>query len=408
MKPWLDPIYDNLSATGPRRGANRDQPLEVQDLAKIQGRSISGKYVLIDEAQNLRPTEAKMCVTRIAEGSKMVFTGDPEQVGTRLRQRAHLNETNNGIVYLSDNTRSSIYTATIYLTYDDVEGLGYHNDGTFWACEGDDNRFSQINPVTGVMTQVKMPMLGGGDPESLAALIADLNTVSGRFFNDINLNGTDDSEAAIVGVTILLYNDINANQVLDGPDVLLQSTTTDGNGEYEFFYATTGNLLTTVDLTTLPAGFALTTDNIETATFTDNVNFGEVDSGNDFGAAAGTDCDSDGFPDFFEGTIDSDGDGVQNQCDLDCDNDGILDNTEGVGDKDSDGIPNYLDLDSDNDGIPDAIEANYGIPPTGYNSSTGRITGSDTDGDGLLNSVDNAPSTQYGSGSTSNLPIPDL
>jgi len=121
LKPWLDPIYDNLSATGPKRGARRDDPLEVQDLAKIQGRSIRNKYLLIDESQNLRPSEAKMCVTRLAEGSKMVFTGDPEQVGTRLRQRAHLDETNNGIVYLSENTKESIYTATIYFTYDDVE-----------------------------------------------------------------------------------------------------------------------------------------------------------------------------------------------------------------------------------------------------------------------------------------------
>ena len=308
---------------------------------------------------------------------------------------------------LKINKYTGAVTVIGSLTYDDVEGLGYHNDGTFWACEGDDNRFSQINPATGVMTPVKMPMCGSGDPESLAALIADLNTVSGRVYNDINLNGSDDSEAAIPGATVLLYNDVNGNHVLDGFDLLLQSTTTDVNGDYVFYYATTGNLITTVDLTTLLAGYALTTDNIETASFTDNINFGEVDSGNDFGAAAGTDCDSDGFPDFFEGTTDSDGDGVQNQCDLDCDNDGILDNTEGVGDKDADGIPNYLDLDSDNDGIPDAIEANYGTVPTGYNSSTGRITGSDTDIDGLLNSVDNAPSVQYGSGSTSTLPIPD-
>ncbi len=121
LKPWLDPIFDNLKAAGPRRGARRDDPLEVQDLGKIQGRSIANKFVLIDEAQNLRPSEAKMCATRLAEGSKMVFTGDPEQVGTKLQQRAKLSETNNGIVYLSENTKSSLYTATIYLTDEDVE-----------------------------------------------------------------------------------------------------------------------------------------------------------------------------------------------------------------------------------------------------------------------------------------------
>ncbi len=293
------------------------------------------------------------------------------------------------------------------LTYDDVEGLAYHNDGTYWACEGDDNRFSQIDLTTGVMTQVKMPMCGGGDPESLAALVADANSMSGRVYEDINLNGVDDSEPAIADVTVWLYKDVNSNQTLDGLDIILQSTTTDVNGNYLFHYATTGDLITTTDLSSLPFGYALTTDNIETASFTDSVNFGEYDVGNDFGAASGSDCDSDGIPNFAEGTMDSDGDGVINQCDLDCDNDGILDNVEGTDDKDADGIPNYLDLDSDNDGIPDAIEANSGAAPSGFNSSIARITGADTDGDGLLNSVDNAPTIQYGSVSTSNLPNPD-
>jgi hypothetical protein len=165
-----------------------------------------------------------------------------------------------------------------------------------------------------------------------------------------------------------------------------------------------GDLVMKVDVSTLPSGYALTTDNVEVASFASQDN---ADTGNDFGADSGSDCDGNGIPDFTEGTADSDGDGIQNQCDLDNDNDGILDSEEGTGDLDGDGIPNYLDLDSDNDGIPDAIEANGGTAPTGYNSSTGRITGSDSDSDGLLNTVDNAPTTAYGAGSTSTLPRGD-
>ena len=293
------------------------------------------------------------------------------------------------------------------LTYDGVNGLANHNDGTFWACEGDDNRFSQIAPTTGNMTQVKIPMLGSGNPEALAALVADANTMSGRVFDDVNLNGADDSEAAIAGATVILYNDVNANQVFDGPDIPIQTTTTDASGNYVFYIATTGNYISTVDLTTLPSSYSLTTANIQTAFFNDAVNFGETNSGNDFGAATGTDCDGDGIPDFVEGSADPDGDGVQNQCDIDSDNDGILDNVEGAGDKDGDGVPNYLDLDSDNDGIPDAVEANSGAFYSGYNSATGRIHGLDTDCDGLLNHIDNDPYVTYGTGSTSKLPNPD-
>lgn len=118
-------------------------------------------------------------------------------------------------------------------------------------------------------------------------------------------------------------------------------------------------------------------------------------------------CDDDNISHLLEDSSDSDGDGIQNQCDIDSDNDGITDAVEGTGDPDGDGIPNFIDLDSDNDGIPDAIEANGGVAPSGFDSGLGRITGSDTDMDGLINSVDNSPSTAYGSGSTSTLSDPD-
>lgn len=118
-------------------------------------------------------------------------------------------------------------------------------------------------------------------------------------------------------------------------------------------------------------------------------------------------CDDDGLPQAIDGSIDSDGDGILNECDIDSDNDGITDGVEGTGDMDGDGIPNFLDLDSDGDGIPDAIEANSGTAPTNYNPATGRIEGPDTDGDGLINSADADPGTAYGLTSTSLLADPD-
>ncbi len=114
-------------------------------------------------------------------------------------------------------------------------------------------------------------------------------------------------------------------------------------------------------------------------------------------------CDDDGIIAAIEGTADTDGDGVDDVCDIDSDNDGITDAVEGIADIDGDGIPNFKDLDSDNDGIPDALEANVGVAPPGYNIGTGRISGIDTDGDGLVDAVDEAPAVAYGLGSISNL-----
>jgi hypothetical protein len=68
------------------------------------------------------------------------------------------------------------------------------------------------------------------------------------------------------------------------------------------------------------------------------------------------DADGDTIPDFYEGGVDSDGDGTPNALDEDSDDDLISDYVEGIGDPDGDGIPNYLDSDSDGDGMTDVDE----------------------------------------------------
>lgn len=109
--------------------------------------------------------------------------------------------------------------------------------------------------------------------------------------------------------------------------------------------------------------------------------FDQCPNGND-----SIDNNGNGIPDCAEGctavndkspTIDTDGDGIVDACDLDSDNDGILDavedlNHDGLFENDDvegdlfviptlgDGIADYLDLDSDNDGILDLFES--GVP----------------------------------------------
>jgi hypothetical protein len=82
---------------------------------------------------------------------------------------------------------------------------------------------------------------------------------------------------------------------------------------------------------------------------------------------------------------DTDHDGVGDKNDLDTDGDGILNSVEGTADTDGDGIQNQWDLDSDGDGIPDNIEAQ---------TTAGFKAPSAVDADG--NGVDDA----YGAGLT--------
>jgi PhoH-like ATPase len=87
----MQPLFDNLSvikhALKPRsqeymkiEELQKTDKLIITPLAFIRGRSLSNSFFIIDEAQNLTPHEVKTIITRAGEGTKMVFTGDLQQI----------------------------------------------------------------------------------------------------------------------------------------------------------------------------------------------------------------------------------------------------------------------------------------------------------------------------------------
>ena len=98
MLPWLMPIQDNLKfLMGDRSNLEmymEKGKIEVEALTYIRGRSIANAYIVIDEAQNLTKHEVKTIITRIGEGSKIILTGDVEQI-----DNVYVNETSNGLAH---------------------------------------------------------------------------------------------------------------------------------------------------------------------------------------------------------------------------------------------------------------------------------------------------------------------
>jgi len=68
--------------------------IEIEALTYIRGRSIANAYIVIDEAQNLTSHELKTIITRVGEGTKIILTGDVEQI-----DNAYIDETSNGLTY---------------------------------------------------------------------------------------------------------------------------------------------------------------------------------------------------------------------------------------------------------------------------------------------------------------------
>lgn len=121
MGPWMKPIFDNLEylliGSGTRRRGVGDidalvsgGQIEIEPLAYIRGRSLPHQYVIVDEAQNLTPHEVKTVITRCAEGTKIVLTGDPFQI-----DNPYVDSATNGLSYVADRLRGETLAGHIVL-----------------------------------------------------------------------------------------------------------------------------------------------------------------------------------------------------------------------------------------------------------------------------------------------------
>ncbi|MCK6595392.1 MAG: PhoH family protein [Bacteriovoracaceae bacterium] len=110
LAPWMQPIFDNMDFLFGQNRAHSSTSydelineglLHIEPLTYIRGRSIPGQYLIVDEAQNLSPHEVKTIITRAGEGTKIVLTGDCQQIDS-----PYLDETNNGLAYCVDRLKT--------------------------------------------------------------------------------------------------------------------------------------------------------------------------------------------------------------------------------------------------------------------------------------------------------------
>lgn len=121
VAPYMQPLFDNLNVIKHQFATNssevkkldelqKSEQLVIEALAFIRGRSLSETYCIIDEAQNLTPHEIKTIITRAGEGTKMVFTGDIQQI-----DQPYLDSQSNGLVYMIDRMRNQNLFAHVNL-----------------------------------------------------------------------------------------------------------------------------------------------------------------------------------------------------------------------------------------------------------------------------------------------------
>jgi PhoH-like ATPase len=106
LDPWMAAIHDAVVALTDQQ-SNVDArnlideltargQLSLESVTFLRGRSLQRQMVVIDEAQNLEPTTLRTILTRVGEGTKVVFTGDTSQIDA-----PYLGESNNALAVLT-------------------------------------------------------------------------------------------------------------------------------------------------------------------------------------------------------------------------------------------------------------------------------------------------------------------
>ena len=112
LNPWMRPIFDNLeyifTAGGGRFDAGRSYEellaagtIQVEPLTYIRGRTLPNQFLIVDEAQNLTPHEVKTIITRCGAETKIVLTGDPDQI-----DNPYVDAASNGLTMVAERFKT--------------------------------------------------------------------------------------------------------------------------------------------------------------------------------------------------------------------------------------------------------------------------------------------------------------
>lgn len=113
LDPWVTPIYDSLEfmlGKEGKRTAFNNHLVEIEPLTYIRGRSIPHNILLIDEAQNLNSLEIKTIITRVGKGTKIILTGDVDQI-----DNPYVDKYSNGLTCAINAFKSSSISAHIVM-----------------------------------------------------------------------------------------------------------------------------------------------------------------------------------------------------------------------------------------------------------------------------------------------------
>ncbi len=147
----------------------------------------------------------------------------------------------NYLVIIDPNTGNTYVVDTLKYEgnrLDDVEGLGFNNDGELYATTGGNageqaNTLFRINLVSAAATKVGQ-FSHSSDFESCDCMVARPNEIRGRVFEDLNDNRAwDPGEKGLAGVAVYISPDRRQKDV-EGQTFATAKVLTDGEGHFSW------------------------------------------------------------------------------------------------------------------------------------------------------------------------------
>lgn len=121
LAPWMSAISDSFEFLFEAKSGNKWKTMfdmyqekgkiQMEAITYVRGRSIPNAFIIVDEAQNLSKEEVKTILTRASNGTKVVLTGDIEQI-----DNSYLDATNNGLSYVVEKFKDSDLAGHITFT----------------------------------------------------------------------------------------------------------------------------------------------------------------------------------------------------------------------------------------------------------------------------------------------------
>lgn len=115
MQVWAGPLYDNLDVLMKGKGKNLDMyfesgAIEILPPTFMRGRSLNKTFIILDEGQSLTRHEMKTIATRLGEDSKLVVTGDLEQI-----DNPRVSSVDNGLAVLVETFKGTEWAVCLNL-----------------------------------------------------------------------------------------------------------------------------------------------------------------------------------------------------------------------------------------------------------------------------------------------------